>query len=151
MPNTVSHDIFRRNQKLGFNFNYRPQGEGNVFTCVCLFTGIGYGMPGTRALLGGRVSMVPGPFQGLGYPGVSYPDTLPLRVEVITTVGMHPTGMLSCYRLQQKVMFSEASCLSLTPGRGGSASRGGQVLISSGGHRSSWYASYWNAILCSTL
>ena len=44
----------------------------------------------------GRVSMVPGPFQGLGYPGVSYPDTLPLRVEVITTVGMHPTGMLSC-------------------------------------------------------
>ena len=61
---------------LVWNINYRPQGEGNVFTSVCLFKGW-KGISGPR-FLPGHLSHV---LLGLGYPfpgtrsilGVGYP------------------------------------------------------------------------------
>ena len=54
-----------------------------------------------------------------------------------------------CYRSQGKVMFSEA-CVIHSVHRGVRAEPPGGsplVLTSSGGHCSSWYASYWNVFL----
>ena len=81
-------------------YNYRPPTklrQGNVFTCVCLSTGMGLGMSGSRSLLGvgdgwvclvtyqfwGWVCLVPFLFQGWylwyqvpfgGYNGTGIPE-----------------------------------------------------------------------------
>ena len=61
--------------------------------------------PWYQVLSGGRVSLDPSPFwgrgqgiQGVGYlAGVRVSGGRVSRVEATAAVGMHPTGMLSCY------------------------------------------------------
>ena len=82
---------------------YYPQTklwEGNVFTGVWLSTGVG--VLGAKSLLG--VSLVPGPFQGVGIPGGGYtkriyqlyPHWYWHLVMTTETGSTHPTGIPSC-------------------------------------------------------
>ena len=82
----------------------RGLGQGNVFTPVSLFTG-GFAYRGSVSR--GKVGLPPG--------GGSASGGSPRKA-----FGMHPTGMLSCYRQQMKfakVMFLHLSAI-LSTGRG---------------------------------